>query len=576
MLLRLFRTYLAPYKGPIAIVVGLQLLATIASLYLPSLNADIIDRGVIPGDTGYILRIGGVMLAIALVQAACAIAAVYFGARTAMGFGRDLRAAIFRRVAEFSSREVATFGAPSLITRNTNDVQQVQMLAMMSFTMTVMAPIMMIGGIIMALHEDPGLAWLVLVAVPVLAAAIGLLMTRMVPAFRAMQARIDDLNRVLREQATGIRVLRAFVREPFEAVRFEKASTELANVALTVGRLMAAMFPVVMLVLNGASVAVLWFGGIRVDAGAMPIGSLTAFLAYLVLILMSVMMATFTLIMLPRASVSADRIGAVLDTASSVAPPLAGVKTVVQHGRLELKQVGFTYPGANEPVLRDVSFTALPGQTTAIIGATGSGKTTLVGLIPRLFDVTSGAVLIDGVDVRELDPDVLWSKIGLVPQTSYLFSGTVATNLRYGNPQATDEELWAALEIAQARPFVEAMQGGLDAPIAQGGTNVSGGQRQRLAIARALVRKPEIFLFDDAFSALDIATDARLRHALKPVTRDATVVIVAQRVSTILDADQIVVVEDGAVVGLGTHAELVASCRTYAEIVESQKMAEAS
>jgi ATP-binding cassette subfamily B protein len=574
VLLRILKTYLAPYKGPLAAIVALQLLATILSLYLPSLNADIIDRGVVTGDTGFILRTGAVMLGCSLVQALCSMVAVYLAARTAMGFGRDLRSAVFHRVSEFSSREVASFGAPSLITRNTNDVQQVQMLAMMTFTMMVMTPIMMIGGIIMALREDLGLSWLVVVAVPVLGVAIGLLMARMLPAYRTMQAKIDDLNRVLREQATGIRVLRAFVREPFEAARFSKASTELADVALTVGRYMAAMFPVVMLVLNVASIAVLWFGGIRVDAGVMQIGSLTAFLTYLIQILMAVMMATFTFIMVPRAAVSADRIGAVLDTQSSVVPPADGVKTVRLRGHLELRHVGLTYPGALAPVLRDVSFAAEPGQVTAIIGATGAGKTTLVGLIPRLFDVTAGTVLIDGVDVRDLDPDVLWSRIGLVPQAAYLFSGTVASNLRYGNPNATDEELWAALEVAQAREFVAAMPGGLAAPIVQGGTNVSGGQRQRLSIARALVRKAELYLFDDSFSALDLATDARLRRALRPVTSDATVVIVAQRVSTIRDADQIVVLEDGAVVGLGTHSDLLATCRTYAEIVESQQMAE--
>ncbi len=573
MLLQLLKTYLAPYKGPIAAIVALQLAATITSLYLPSLNADIIDNGVVLGDTGYIVRVGALMLGISFVQVMGSMAAVYLGARTAMGFGRDLRSAIFRRVGEFSSREVVSFGAPSLITRNTNDVQQVQMLSMMSFTLMVMAPIMMIGGIIMALREDVGLSWLVVVAVPALAIAIGLIISRMVPAYRAMQARIDDVNRVLREQATGIRVLRAFVRERLEAARFSKANTELTDVSITVGRWMAAMFPVVMLVLNVASVAVLWFGGLRVDSGAMQIGSLTAFLTYLVQILMSVMMATFSLIMVPRASVSADRIGAVLNTASSVVPPVAGITRVEQRGRLQLRNVDYVYPGARDPVLRDVTFEAHPGQTTAIIGSTGAGKTTLISLIPRLFDVTSGEVLVDGVDVRSLDPEVLWSRIGLVPQQPYLFSGTVASNLRYGRPNATDEEMWAALEIAQAKDFVAAMPGALDAPISQGGTNVSGGQRQRLTIARALVCKPELYLFDDSFSALDLATDARLRRALKPVTRDATVVIVAQRVSTIKDADQIVVLEDGAVVGLGTHEFLLESCVTYVEIVESQQMA---
>jgi ATP-binding cassette subfamily B protein len=572
MLLQLIKTYLAPYKRPIAAVVGLQLLSTIASLYLPTLNADIIDKGVVLGDTGYIVRIGALMLGISFVQILGSIAAVYLGARTAMGFGRDLRSAVFRRVGEFSSREVASFGAPSLITRNTNDVQQVQMLAMMTFTLMVMAPIMMIGGIIMAIRQDVGLSWLVVVAVPALAVALGLIMWRMIPAYRTMQTRIDEVNRVLREQATGIRVLRAFVREPFEEARFSKANSELTGVSITVGRWIAAMFPVVMLVLNVASVAVLWFGGLRVDSGEMQIGSLTAFLAYLIQILMAVMMATFTLMMVPRASVSADRIGAVLDTKSSVVPPTAGITQVAQRGRLELRNVQYTYPGAHDPVLRDVTFEAHAGRVTAIIGSTGAGKTTLISLIPRLFDVTSGAVLVDGVDVRKLDPDTLWSKIGLVPQTPYLFSGTVASNLRYGKPNATEDEMWSALEIAQAKEFVAAMPGGLEAPIAQGGTNVSGGQRQRLSIARALVRKPELFLFDDSFSALDLATEARLRQALRRVMRDAAVLIVAQRVSTIKDADQIVVLEDGAVVGLGTHEQLLETCGTYVEIVESQQM----
>ena len=570
MLLQLIKTYLAPYKRPIAAVVGLQLLSTIASLYLPTLNADIIDKGVVLGDTGYIVRIGALMLGISFVQILGSIAAVYLGARTAMGFGRDLRSAVFRRVGEFSSREVASFGAPSLITRNTNDVQQVQMLAMMTFTLMVMAPIMMIGGIIMAIRQDVGLSWLVVVAVPALAVALGLIMWRMIPAYRTMQTRIDEVNRVLREQATGIRVLRAFVREPFEEARFSKANSELTGVSITVGRWIAAMFPVVMLVLNVASVAVLWFGGLRVDSGEMQIGSLTAFLAYLIQILMAVMMATFTLMMVPRASVSADRIGAVLDTKSSVVPPTAGITQVAQRGRLELRNVQYTYPGAHDPVLRDVTFEAHAGRVTAIIGSTGAGKTTLISLIPRLFDVTSGAVLVDGVDVRKLDPDTLWSKIGLVPQTPYLFSGTVASNLRYGKPNATEDEMWSALEIAQAKEFVAAMPGGLEAPIAQGGTNVSGGQRQRLSIARALVRKPELFLFDDSFSALDLATEARLRNALAPRTKNAAVIVVAQRVASIRHAHQILVLDSGKLVGKGTHAELVQTCPTYAEIVQSQ------
>lgn len=574
MLIRIVKEYLRPYKRWLAIIVVLQLVGTIASLYLPSLNADIIDQGVVTGDTDYILRVGAVMLGISLLQIACTIVAVYFGARTAMGFGRDLRSKIFHRVGEFSSREMANFGAPSLITRNTNDVTQVQTLVFMSLTMMLMAPIMMVGGIIMALREDAGLFWLVAVAVPVLGLAIGFIVSHMVPGYRLMQGRIDIVNRVLREQTSGIRVLRAFVREPFETERFGRANTELTDVSLSVGRWMAAMFPVLMLVLNVSSVAVLWFGAMRIDSGAMEIGALTAFLSYLIQILWSVMMATFMLVMIPRAAVSSDRIAEVLDTDSSVVLPLSGVTEVDRRGELELSGVGFMYPGATHPVLDDVSFVTRPGQITAIIGSTGAGKTTLLTLIPRLIDTTEGRVLVDGVNVRDLDADTLWSKIGLVPQQAYLFSGTVASNLRYGKPDATEEEMWTALEIAQARDFVAAMDGGLEAAIAQGGTNVSGGQRQRLAIARALIRRPEIYLFDDSFSALDLATDARLRRTLKPYTADSTVVIVAQRVSTIADADQILVLEDGAVVGLGTHESLLATCPTYVEIVESQLRAE--
>ena len=574
MLMTLLRRYLAPYKSEIGIVVVLQLVGTIASLFLPSLNADIIDRGVVTGDTDYILRIGAVMLGVSLLQVACSVVAIYFGARAAMAFGRDLRSAIFRRVASFSGREVASFGAPSLITRNTNDVQQVQMLVLMTLTMMVSAPIMMVGGVVMALREDVGLSWLVLVAVPVLGAAIGFIVSRMIPGFRLMQTRIDTVNRVLREQATGIRVLRAFVREPFETARFGRANAEVTEVAMSVGRWMAAMFPVILLVLNVSSIAVLWFGGMRVDAGTLEIGALTAFLSYLVQILMSVMMATFMLVMVPRAAVSSDRIGEVLETESSVVPPVEGVTEVHGVGQLDLRGVGFTYPGAMHAVVNDVTFSARPGQTVAIIGSTGAGKTTLVNLIPRLFDTTSGTVRVDGVDVRDLDPDTLWSKIGLVPQTPFLFSGTVASNLRYGKPDATDQEMWGALEVAQARDFVEAMPEGLEGPITQGGTNVSGGQRQRLAIARALIRRPDIYLFDDSFSSLDQSTDARLRRALKPVTANSTVLIVAQRVATISDADQIVVMDSGTVVGLGTHEELLATCTTYQEIVESQERVE--
>jgi ATP-binding cassette subfamily B protein len=570
MLIRLLRTFLQPYSSALVAVVALQLMGTLASLYLPSLNADIIDKGVATGDTGYIVTTGGWMLAVTFVQIVCSIAAVYFGARAAMGFGRDLRSAIFHRVGAFSAREVAKFGAPSLITRNTNDVQQVQMLVVLTCTMLVAAPIMCAGGIIMALRQDVGLSWLMLVSIPVLLASIGLIISRMVPLFRSMQARIDVVNRVLREQLSGIRVVRAFVRERDEAQRFAEANAALTDTALRAGRLMVLIFPTVMLILNASTVAVLWFGAGRVDAGQMQIGALTAFLVYLMQILMSVMMATFMAIMIPRAAVCADRIGEVLTTESSVTPPREPVRDLHARADLEMRDVEFRYPGAAAPVLRNISFRATAGQTTAIIGSTGAGKTTLVSLVARLFDATAGTVLIDGVGVRDLDPDLLWSRIGLVPQKPYLFTGTVASNLRYGNPEAGDDELWDALEVAQARDFVEAMPGGLDAPIAQGGTNVSGGQRQRLSIARALVRQPEIYLFDDSFSALDLATDARLRAALRPRTAQATVVIVGQRVSTIADADQIVVLDNGAIVGLGTHEELLGSCPTYVEIVESQ------
>ncbi|HET6215215.1 MAG TPA: ABC transporter ATP-binding protein, partial [Micromonosporaceae bacterium] len=468
MLIRLLRSYLRPYRRPLTAVVLLQLVGTMASLYLPSLNADIIDKGIAQGDTGYIVRTGGWMLFVTMVQIACSIAAVYFGARTAMSFGRDVRAALFRRVGAFSGREVGRFGAPSLITRNTNDVQQVQMLVVMTCTMLVAAPIMCVGGVIMALREDIGLSWLMLVSVPVLAVAIGLIISRMVPQFRLMQTRIDMVNRVLREQITGVRVVRAFVREPYETDRFATANTDLTATALRVGRLMALIFPIVLLVLNASSVAVLWFGAARVDAGQIQIGALTAFLNYLMQILMSVMMATFMLIMVPRAAVSSERIVEVLDTDTSVVPPARPVTEVSGRGDLELRNVVFQYPGAAEPVLRDISLRASAGRTTAIIGSTGAGKTTLLSLVPRLFDVTGGAVLVDGVDVRDLDPDLLWSRIGMVPQKPYLFSGPVGSNLRYGNPDATDEELWEFLEIAQARDFVEAMPGGLEAPISQG------------------------------------------------------------------------------------------------------------
>ncbi|MFC1409871.1 ABC transporter ATP-binding protein [Streptacidiphilus sp. N1-12] len=570
MLIRLLRAHLRPYTRPITLLVLLQLIQTIATLYLPTLNADIIDDGVIKGDTGYILQTGGIMLGVTLAQVVCAVGAVYFGARTAMALGRDMRASVFNQVQSFSAREVGHFGAPSLITRSTNDVQQVQMLVLMTFTLMVSAPIMCVGGIIMALNQDVQLSLLLVAIVPVLGVVIGLIVSRLRPLFRSMQVRIDGINRILREQITGLRVIRAFVKDTHERERFAVANEELTDNAIRVGKLLALMFPLVMMVVNVSSVAVLWFGAHRIDSGGMQIGALTAFLSYLMQILMSVMMATFMFMMVPRAEVCAERIQEVLDTESTVVPPLAPVRELKRAGYLELRGAEFRYPGAESAVLRDVSISARPGETTAIIGSTGSGKTTLLTLIPRLSDTTDGSVLVDGVDVRDLDPVLLAKTVGLVPQKPYLFSGTVASNLRYGNPDATDEELWAALETAQAKDFVEKLPEGLDAPIAQGGTNVSGGQRQRLAIARVLVRRPEIYLFDDSFSALDYATDARLRAALSRETADATVVIVAQRVSTIRDADRIIVLDEGSVVGTGTHHELMDSNETYREIVLSQ------
>lgn len=570
MLIATLRTFLKPYRGAIALVVGFQLVATIASLYLPTLNARIIDDGVARGDTGTIWSLGMVMLGVSLLQISGQVAAAWFGARTAMGFGRDLRAAVFHRVLSFSTREVNQFGAPSLITRTTNDVQQVQQLVLMSALMIVQAPIMMVGGVFMALREDAGLAWLLAVAVTVMGSIIVTILLQALPLFRQMQGRIDVLNRVLREQISGLRVIRAFVRETHEAARFARANADLTDTALRVGRRMLTFFPVVQLVMAASSVGVMWFGGLRVDAGQMQIGQLTAFLQYLIQILMSVMMSTFILMMAPRAQVCAVRLQEVLRTSSTVVPPAHGVSEVTSRGEVRLDDVGFSYPGAEAPVLSGISFTVRPGETTAIIGSTGAGKTTLLNLIPRLFDATSGQVLVDGVDVRALDPEVLWSSVGLVPQKAYLFTGTVASNLRYGNPDATDADLWHALEVAQARDFVERMPGQLDAAITQGGTNVSGGQRQRLSIARALVRKPDVYLFDDSFSALDVATDARLRAALVAETRHAAVVIVGQRVATIRNADQIIVLDDGRIEGIGTHDHLVATCPTYAEIVESQ------
>lgn len=574
MLWKLLVEYLRPHRRLLIAVVVFQLAQSIASLYLPTLNADIIDEGVAKGDTGVILSLGALMLGITLLQIICAVIAVYFGAKAAMGTGRDLRAAIFARVGEFSEQEVTRFGAPSLITRSTNDVQQVQQLVLMAATMMVAAPMLAIGGVIMAVRQDVQLSWLIAVAVPVLLIGVGLIIIRMVPLFRKMQKRIDTVNRVLREQLTGIRVVRAFVREDIETARFAQANEDVTDTALRAGRLMALAFPVVMLVLNVSSVAVIWFGSFRIEDGSMQVGTLIAFLSYLMQILMSVMMATFMAVMIPRAAVSADRIGEVLGTESSVRPPKKPLTSAVRRGELEMADAGFAYPGADQPVLSGISFTARAGQTTAIIGSTGSGKTTLVNLMPRLFDATTGAVRIDGVDVRELHPDLLWGHIGLVPQRPYLFSGTVRSNLQYGKPDATEEELWSALEIAQARDFVEEMDGGLDAPISQGGTNVSGGQRQRLAIARALVKRPELYIFDDSFSSLDTGTDARLRQALKRSTAGATLVIIAQRVSSIVDADQILVLDGGRIVGRGTHHELLETSETYREIVSSQLAAE--
>jgi ATP-binding cassette subfamily B multidrug efflux pump len=570
MLLKILRRFLKPHAKLLVGVVVFQLLQSIASLYLPTLNADIIDNGVAKGDTNYIFSTGAMMLGITVLQIACSITAVYFGARVAMGVGRDLRLAVFQRVGEFSEREVTRFGAPSLITRSTNDVQQVQMLVLMTCTMLVSAPILAIGGIILALQQDLQLSWLMAVSVPVLVISIGLVISRMVPQFRQMQKRIDSINRILREQLTGIRVVRAFVREPVEVERFGVANEAVTATAFKVGRLTALLFPIVMFVLNVSSVAVIWFGAFRISSGSMQVGTLTAFLSYLMQILMSVMMATFMAMMIPRASVSSERIEEVLSTDSTVPVPEHPVSRLDKRGSIELVNAGFAYPGAEQPVLSDLNVSFPPGKTTAIIGSTGAGKTTLVNLLPRLFDATSGSVLVDGVDVRHLDPELLWGRIGIVPQKPFLFSGTVASNLRFGKPDASDDELWNALEIAQAAEFVRAMPDGLDSAIVQGGTNVSGGQRQRLAIARALVKRPEIYIFDDSFSALDLATDARLRRALSLNVAEATMVIVAQRISTILDADHIIVLEDGRIVGQGTHDYLTETSPTYREIVESQ------
>lgn len=573
MLVRLIWRYLRHYKAAAAIVIAAQLVATVSSLLLPNLNAKIIDQGVSTGDTGYIWRTGLLMLAISVGQIGGQMVAAFFGARLAMGVGRDIRAAFFDRTLTFSQQEVNRFGAPSLITRNTNDVQQVQQLLLMTAIMLIGAPITMVGAVFMALREDMGLSWIILAAIVALGVCVGIIVSRMSPLFGQNQLRLDAINRVLREQLSGIRVIRAFIREPSERKRFNAANTDIRQLGYPIGTLFAFLFPVVGLVMNLSSAAVWWFGGMRADNGQVQVGQLTAFMTYLMQVLMSVMMATVMSMIVPRASISAKRIMDVFLTKSSVVQAEHPVTELTGPAEMDFDHVEFSYPGAEAPVLHDISLELRPGTTTAVIGSTGSGKTTLVQLIPRLYDATKGKITINGVDTRDLDMDLLWSKIGLIPQKAYLFSGTVASNLRYGKPNATDDEMWEALRVAQADDFVRQMDGQLDAPIAQGGTNVSGGQRQRLSIARALVKKPDFYVFDDAFSALDVSTDARVRAALAPTTKDAAVLIVAQRVSTIRHADQIIVLDSGHIVGRGTHAELLESSDTYREIVESQMSA---
>ena len=570
MLIPLLRTYLAPYKGPLAVVIFFQLVQTIANLYLPGLNADIIDEGIVAGDTGLIVSTGMIMLAITVAQVGCTIIAVYYGARTSMALGRDLRAGVFSKVETFAAREMTQFGAPTLITRSTNDVQQVQILVFMLLTMLVTAPIMGVGGVFMALRQDVELSGILLLVLPILIVCLTMIIRQMRPLFRQLQERIDDINGVMREQIMGIRVIRAFVKEGHETERFGDANRANMEVAIAVGKLMAMFFPLVMLIMNVSIVLATWIGGFRVGSGDLDVGTLTAFQAYITQILMSVMMATFLFMMWPRAEVSAERITEVLDTEPSVLASVDAVQVTLGGGRIDIEKASFAFPGAEQDVLHEIDMVARPGETTAIIGSTGSGKSTLLGLIPRLFDATAGTIRIDGYDLRSLHPENVWAAIGLVPQRPFLFGGTIASNLRYGKPDATDEELWDALEIAQAKGFVTRMPEQLQAPISQGGTNVSGGQRQRLAIARAVVKRPPIYLFDDAFSALDYATDAALRGALRAVTAQAAVVIVAQRVSTIRHADRIVVLDEGRVVGTGTHTELMQACEVYREIVLSQ------
>jgi len=571
-MIRLLITYLRPYRVQVAIVLALLLVQAIANLYLPSLNADIINNGISKGDTNYIVRVGGFMLVVTLLLGICAIVAVYVGARVAMGFGRDVRSAIFRRVQSFSQVEVNRFGTASLINRNTNDVQQVQMVLFIGLTVMVSAPILAIGGVVMAFREDAPLSALLIVILPLMALVIGLVMRRAIPLFQAMQVKLDRINLVTREALAGVRVIRAFVRTRYEEERFDTANRDLFDTSIRVNRLFALMIPTMTAILNLSTVAVMWFGAERVGAGSMPIGNLTAFLAYLMQILMSVLMAVMLFVLVPRGAVSAGRIMEVLEQAPSVRDPAVPVAVPAGRpsGTVEFRSVGFKYPGAEHGVLRDISFTTRAGETTAIVGSTGSGKSTLVNLIPRFYDVTDGSVFVDGVDVRDLARADLWARLGVIPQKAFLFSGTVASNLRFGDENATDDELWEALDIAQARDFVSEMPGGLDAPISQGGTNLSGGQRQRLAIARAFVKKAEIYIFDDSFSALDFRTDALLRAALRRNLRNASVLIVAQRVGTIMGADRIVVMDQGNVVGIGAHTELMETCETYQEIVASQ------
>ena len=573
MLWALLRQYVRPYRSLVAAVMTLQLISTLASLYLPTVNAAIIDEGVAVGDTDAIIRLGGVMLAVTALQVLCALGAVYFGSRTGMSFGRDLRAAMFHHVTTFSEHETARFGPSSLITRTTNDVQQIQVLVQMTFTVLVTAPIMCVGGVFMAIHLDAGLAWLLVIAIPVLGLANYWIISHLLPIFRSMQQLIDGVNRVMREQLAGIRVIRAFAREPFERTRFEAASQTLSDTALEAGRWQALMLPVTTLTINISSVAVIWFGGLRIDSGQMQVGALIAFLSYFMQILMAVLMATIFLAILPRASVCAERIGEVLGTAPAVADPEHPVEPAgATTGAVHADRVSFQYPGAERSVLHDVSFTAAPGSTTAIVGSTGSGKSTLVSLLCRMYDVTAGAVYVDGIDVRHYRTERLWSSFGLVPQRGYLFSGTVAANLRYGLSEATEAQMWEALRVACADGFIAAHRDGLQMRVAQGGINFSGGQRQRLAIARAVIRRPQIYLFDDSFSALDVHTDARVRANLREVSADATVIVVAQRLATIAAADQVIVLDDGRVVGVGTHDNLLTECPTYAELADSQSV----